>query len=1049
MQVGGFYEIYNNLNNEGADLYKLSDELNYRVAKKDKIQMMGCPEYIIEELTEKLINNNYTIVRIDQEFNFRKKVTRKITGIISPSTYVQKTETENKYLCCIILDIIKLKNTHLLCTGMTSYDLTTGQGYVYETVSKIDDKMYCLDDTIRFLENYPPSEIIFDISNSLLSYLTDHNKYENMTIDDIKLYLGINNINMYKTNNMDILIKTQYQTEFLNKVFKHYSKINIIDDIGLSYYNNAVLSLVILLDFAKNHQSLLLTKLKKPKLFINNMFLGNKALDQLDILNKPKCLFNIINYTKTPMGKRFLKDTISNPLYQTDIINERYELIDMAIKNNLHKNNYFENIYDLTKLSRKMNLNNIHPYELYYIYISLITINKNLLELKQYPNFSKLFNIKNKKKIKQIVIFIKNNFDINYMSNVNFINYKEESKCYIFNDELKKLAVNIENGNNFLSLLVTKLESFIKEDNTFISKDPIQLKYNKGIHYLLTSKKRGELLKNTFESFSINNKVINKDNIIFDNKTKTSTKIIAKLTDDEYLELSKYLISLLNEDEKEFIQLKCNDKEGHYLTITKNRSKILIKNLKKKKIINVGNKSINVDNLEFKDLASGNTVKIHCPEIKNMSFEVSKLKEILAKKSKEYFYELIKEIDVDYIYYISNKIGYLDFIMSGAIIANKFGYCKPNIIENENSYFDAVELRHPIVERINTDIEYKPHNISIGKEKYGILLYGINSSGKSTLMKSIGINIILAQIGYYVAAKQFTYYPYKSIMTRIVGNDNIFKGMSSFMVEMVELMAILKRNNNNTLVLGDEICRGTEEKSANIIVSYMLEKLEQNKSSFITATHLHQIGEMKSVKELSKVKSMHIKISYDDKEDKLIYNRELCDGQGDKYYGVMVAKYLMKDNEFNIRTKELENEYENIDIKFSKYNTKSIIQNCEICKETQLLETHHIHFQKDCINGKVIDKPHINMNSNCNIVTLCRQCHDEVDRENIIVKGWLETNNGRELEYEIKNNKPNYDINIVINIKKLTDDLKRAKKILKTKHNIKISRKEIKQIWSN
>ena len=142
----------------------------------------------------------------------------------------------------------------------------------------------------------------------------------------------------------------------------------------------------------------------------------------------------------------------------------------------------------------------------------------------------------------------------------------------------------------------------------------------------------------------------------------------------------------------------------------------------------------------------------------------------------------------------------------------------------------------------------------LGKDNTGILLYGINSSGKSTLMKSIGLNIIMAQIGYYVSASEFIYFPYNTLMTRISGMDNIFKGMSSFMVEMMELIAILKRNDSNTLVLGDEICRGTEEKSANIIVTYMLEVLENCNTSFITATHLHQIAEMKSVKNLNESK---------------------------------------------------------------------------------------------------------------------------------------------------------------------------------------------------
>ena len=126
------------------------------------------------------------------------------------------------------------------------------------------------------------------------------------------------------------------------------------------------------------------------------------------------------------------------------------------------------------------------------------------------------------------------------------------------------------------------------------------------------------------------------------------------------------------------------------------------------------------------------------------------------------------------------------------------------------------------------------------------------------------------------------------------------------MVEMVELMAILKRNNSNTLVIGDEICRGTEEKSANILVAYMLEKLSQNKSSFITATHLHHIAEMPSVKKIKNIKPMHLKVEYDAEKDMLIYSRNLMEGQGESFYGVQVAKYVMKDKLFNERTLELE-----------------------------------------------------------------------------------------------------------------------------------------------
>ena len=291
-------------------------------------------------------------------------------------------------------------------------------------------------------------------------------------------------------------------------------------------------------------------------------------------------------------------------------------------------------------------------------------------------------------------------------------------------------------------------------------------------------------------------------------------------------------------------------------------------------------------------------------------------------------------------------------------------------------------------------------------------------------------------------------------MTRICGNDNIFKGMSSFMVEMMELMAILKRNDSNTLVLGDEICRGTEEKSANIIVTFMLEKLSISKSSFITATHLHQIAEMTSVKNLDNVKSMHLKVEYDDVNEKLIYSRTLCDGQGEKYYGVQVAKYLMKNNDFNLRTKELEEEYENIGKKQSKYNSKNIMLCCEICKTQKDLETHHINFQKDFIDNKMIDNPHIKKNALYNMVTLCRHCHDDVDRGKIIINSWKDTSNGKELDYSfnksIKKKKYNdMQINIVNEIKKLNLTLEKLKEYLNEKHSLKVSTKTISKIWNN
>ena len=274
------------------------------------------------------------------------------------------------------------------------------------------------------------------------------------------------------------------------------------------------------------------------------------------------------------------------------------------------------------------------------------------------------------------------------------------------------------------------------------------------------------------------------------------------------------------------------------------------------------------------------------------------------------------------------------------------------------------------------------------------------------------------------------------------------------MVEMIELTSILKRNNKNTLVIGDEICRGTEEKSANIIVAYMLKTLSENNSSFITATHLHKLCNLEIVRTLKNVKAKHLKITYDKINDKLIFDRQLSDGQGETFYGLTVAKYLMKDSNFNFLTSEILKDYENYDVKKSKYNSNNFLVECEICKNTEKLETHHINFQKNFNDNKINkDILHIQKDAKYNLVTLCSKCHDDIDREKIIINGWEENSDGRKLNFEInkkviKKKKYSDDfINFIKLIKEQTTDPKFARIIIKEKLNIKISTKSIENIW--
>ena len=137
----------------------------------------------------------------------------------------------------------------------------------------------------------------------------------------------------------------------------------------------------------------------------------------------------------------------------------------------------------------------------------------------------------------------------------------------------------------------------------------------------------------------------------------------------------------------------------------------------------------------------------------------------------------------------------LDFLLTRVNVAISNKYCRP-IINNEaeQSFIIAKDIRHPLIEYINTNELYVPNDITLGVDKThtGIMLFGTNAVGKSSLIRSIGMTVVLAQAGFFVPCSSFTYKPYSSIFTRILGNDDIFKGLSTFAVEMSELSAIIK-----------------------------------------------------------------------------------------------------------------------------------------------------------------------------------------------------------------------------------------------------------------
>ena len=154
-----------------------------------------------------------------------------------------------------------------------------------------------------------------------------------------------------------------------------------------------------------------------------------------------------------------------------------------------------------------------------------------------------------------------------------------------------------------------------------------------------------------------------------------------------------------------------------------------------------------------------------------------------------------------------------------------------------------------MIERIQEGVAgYVANDIDIRKNTHiGMLLYGMNASGKSSYMKSVGLAIVMSQIGCWVPCKEFTHVPLRKLFTRISGNDDYMRGKSSFALEIEELNMILREADSDSIVLGDELCRGTEHVSGTAIVGGGIQTLIEKKVPFVFATHLHDIPRLSSL----------------------------------------------------------------------------------------------------------------------------------------------------------------------------------------------------------
>ena len=265
--------------------------------------------------------------------------------------------------------------------------------------------------------------------------------------------------------------------------------------------------------------------------------------------------------------------------------------------------------------------------------------------------------------------------------------------------------------------------------------------------------------------------------------------------------------------------------------------------------------------------------------ILNAEDKINKLEYDLFIEIKEKIKDYIKDLQI-----VGKELAYLDVMQSLSTVCEENGYVRPVI--TDESEIKIIDGRHPVVEKVIKD-DYVKNDFILDKNTNVLIITGPNMSGKSTYMRSLAVIVIMAQMGSFVPAKEATLPIFDKIFTRIGASDDLVGGESTFMVEMKESANALKNATEKSLIIFDELGRGTSTYDGMSLAGAIIEYIIKNiKCKTLFSTHYHELTTMYNG--YDSVKNVHVEVYEEDGDVRFLH--KISDGAVDKSYGINVAK---------------------------------------------------------------------------------------------------------------------------------------------------------------